>query len=224
MRRALAMLVMGLAMVVPTGATAQSTTFGDGQYVVGTDIAPGYYRGDGGESCYWARLSGFSGTTDEILANGTPTAAVVLRILDTDAGFETQGCGEWSSDAAIATTAPTGYSTLGDVFELMLAHADDFIALTQGTSGGPAALQRRVSGMATRLEEGLKGINPHPCYVAGYARLWENVGALKLWATMLEERPRQAVVVYSDEDILMFFLAAPQAFSASDCPPDINVR
>ena len=141
MRRALAMLVMGLAMVVPTGATAQSTTFGDGQYVVGTDIAPGYYRGDGGQSCYWARLSGFSGTTDEILANGTPTAAVVLRILDTDAGFETQGCGEWSSDAAIATTAPTGYSTLGDVFELMLG----VCPTTSSRLKAPAEVRRRCS-------------------------------------------------------------------------------
>ena len=40
-----------------------------GTYFVGSDIAPGTWRSSGGTGCYWARLSGFSGTSDDIIAN-----------------------------------------------------------------------------------------------------------------------------------------------------------
>lgn len=73
-----------------------SGQFGDGQYVVGSDIQPGMYRAPGGDRCYWARLSGFSGGIDDIIANGIPNGAAIIEIASTDRGFETRGCGGWA--------------------------------------------------------------------------------------------------------------------------------
>jgi hypothetical protein len=72
------------------------TTFGDGTWAVNDHIAPGTYRSAGGEACYWARLSGFSGMLDHIVANGNPTGPTVVEIAAGDVGFESNGCGEWT--------------------------------------------------------------------------------------------------------------------------------
>jgi len=72
------------------------TTFGDGMQVVGTDISPGTYRTDGGDGCYWERLSGFSGSFDDIIANDNPTGQVVVTIAASDAAFSAQRCGTWT--------------------------------------------------------------------------------------------------------------------------------
>jgi hypothetical protein len=68
----------------------------NGIFIVGTDLSPGTYSAPGGSLCYWARLSGFGGTTDQIIANGLGQSAVIVTIAPTDAGFETQDCGSWS--------------------------------------------------------------------------------------------------------------------------------
>lgn len=82
---------------LPLGAaSALPTSFGDGTYIVGSDIAPGTYRAPGGDSCYWARLSGFDGTIDDILANNDGQTRPTVTISASDAGFETSGCGTWT--------------------------------------------------------------------------------------------------------------------------------
>jgi hypothetical protein len=68
----------------------------NGIFIVGTDLSPGTYSAPGGSSCYWARLSGFGGTPDQIIANGLGQSAVIVTIAPTDTGFETQDCGSWS--------------------------------------------------------------------------------------------------------------------------------
>ncbi len=52
------------------------------------------YSFEAGEVSYWARLSGFGGTLDEIIANGVPLcAATVVAISGSDVGFEwTDSC------------------------------------------------------------------------------------------------------------------------------------
>ena len=77
---------------VPAGP---ATTFGDGVHVVGVDIAPGTYRGSPSGSCYWARLSGFSGELDDIIANDNSEAPIVT-ISASDVGFESSRCGTWT--------------------------------------------------------------------------------------------------------------------------------
>ncbi|HEY0867295.1 MAG TPA: hypothetical protein VGE01_07950 [Fimbriimonas sp.] len=73
-----------------------SGTFGDGTYFVGIDIAPGTWRSANGSSCYWARLSGFSGELGDILANDNEEGSAIVEILPGDDGFTSSRCGTWS--------------------------------------------------------------------------------------------------------------------------------
>ncbi|PZR80608.1 MAG: hypothetical protein DLM65_07725 [Candidatus Aeolococcus gillhamiae] len=68
----------------------------NGIFIVGTDLASGTYSAPGGSSCYWARLSGFGGTSDQIIANGLGQSSVIVTVAPGDAGFEASGCGIWS--------------------------------------------------------------------------------------------------------------------------------
>ena len=69
--------------------------FGEGTFIVGTDVAAGTWRADGDASgCFWTRLSGFSGGFDQIIANNF--GANVVTIAATDAGFDSSDCGTWT--------------------------------------------------------------------------------------------------------------------------------
>jgi hypothetical protein len=67
----------------------------DGTFVVGQDIVPGTYRTDGGDRCYWERLSGLGGNFSDIISNSGAEGQQVVQILPTDAAFKTQRCGLW---------------------------------------------------------------------------------------------------------------------------------
>lgn len=75
--------------------TEPAITFEDGTHMVGSDIQPGTYRNDGTQSCYWARMSGFGGTTDDIIANDNPRGQTYVTISEDDAAFKSQLCGSW---------------------------------------------------------------------------------------------------------------------------------
>jgi len=76
--------------------TQSKTSFGDGIYIVGTDLEPGTYKNSGGQGCYWARLSGFGGTLDEIKANGNTDTSTIVTIVASDKGFQSNRCGTWT--------------------------------------------------------------------------------------------------------------------------------
>ncbi len=76
--------------------TASKTSFGDGMYIVGTDITPGTYKNTGVTGCYYARLSGFGNTTDDIIANNNTDSQAIVTIVGTDKGFQSNGCGTWT--------------------------------------------------------------------------------------------------------------------------------
>jgi hypothetical protein len=91
----------------PSTAAAQAsapvppaTSFGDGQWLVGTDILPGVYqvvvRADS-TGCTWERDSSSDGTADSVLESGVgrPTQKLAVTIKDTDKVFHSQGCGTW---------------------------------------------------------------------------------------------------------------------------------
>lgn len=67
----------------------------DGEYDVGSEIAPGTWRtGKPMGDCYWERLSGGG----DILANNFVSYArngVTVTIYTSDAAFSTEGCGDW---------------------------------------------------------------------------------------------------------------------------------
>jgi hypothetical protein len=67
----------------------------EGTYMVGKDIKPGRYRSNGSDTCYWARLKGVSGETDDIIANSISPGPQVVVIKRSDVAFMTSGCGRW---------------------------------------------------------------------------------------------------------------------------------
>ena len=72
------------------------TSLDPGMYIVGRDIDAGTYRGEAGEgileSCYWARLSGVTGTLDDILANDNANGQFFVEVDTTDYALNTR-CG-----------------------------------------------------------------------------------------------------------------------------------
>ena len=78
--------------------SAAATTFGEGKFVVGTDIAPGTYRTSGPAGkldCYWERLKDTRSDTDSIIANSFGRAPATVTIDRTDAAFQTRWCSPW---------------------------------------------------------------------------------------------------------------------------------
>lgn len=78
--------------------TDSQAEFGEGTYVVGTDILPGEYTAVGGASCTWERLGGFGGTRRErverVLRAGEQPRVTIEA---TDVGFSSGGCGTWTA-------------------------------------------------------------------------------------------------------------------------------
>ena len=97
-------------MPTPTPTPVPAQGFGDGTWIVGSDIQPGTYAaGPGLEFCSWKRLSGFSGDFDDIIAIDISPRPIVT-ILATDAGFTSGGCNRWMP-IADALTTPSGDGT-----------------------------------------------------------------------------------------------------------------
>ncbi len=69
---------------------------GEGTFIVGTDIAPGSWRAEGGSTCYWQRMSAFTGTFTDLVANDNVTTPVTVTIAPTDKGFKSTRCGTWT--------------------------------------------------------------------------------------------------------------------------------
>jgi hypothetical protein len=91
------------AAAVPTtvAAAAPAVAFGDGIWLVGTDMAPGNYRATIDSAglfdfCDYSRLSDLSGGTIEDYHESGEGEQVLVTIAPTDFAFETNGCGEWT--------------------------------------------------------------------------------------------------------------------------------
>ena len=73
---------------------APDAPFSDGTYIVGADIAPGTWKSDSPENCYWVRMKGFVGGLGEIIANANGKG--IVTIAKTDKGFRASKCGTWT--------------------------------------------------------------------------------------------------------------------------------
>ena len=111
-RKIAAAMMAAITFVSATYAAAQNSSFGDGMHLLGEDISAGIYRSPGGDRCYWERLSGFGGTSDDRITNDYGTHTPAVEIKDSDAAFTTRGCGTWKllalieqpkDDATVAT-------------------------------------------------------------------------------------------------------------------------
>jgi hypothetical protein len=99
----------------PPPTETSSASFGDGTHQVGTDIQAGTYRlREPASICYWARLSGFGGELEDVIANDNVVDAyAVVTIAEDDAGFESNGCGDWSDDVSAVTSSATAIESDG---------------------------------------------------------------------------------------------------------------
>lgn len=79
-------------------AQPKATIGGDGTYEVGKDIQPGTYVSStpGSGNCYWERMSGTSGSFNDIIANNNSAGQSVVTIAPTDKVFESSGCNDWA--------------------------------------------------------------------------------------------------------------------------------
>jgi hypothetical protein len=88
---------------VPDGS-APTFAFGDGTFRVPGQIAPGTYRTvRPATECYWTRLSGFTGGLGDLIASRISAGFEVATIEETDAGFDSVGCGEWTAGLRAVT-------------------------------------------------------------------------------------------------------------------------
>lgn len=69
--------------------TNPTSPFSEGVFFVGSDVAPGLWRSEG--NCFWRRLSGFTGSFDEIIAIDD---SEFVEISNTDKGFKSS-CKLW---------------------------------------------------------------------------------------------------------------------------------
>ena len=88
-----------------TPRVAPGQPFGDGAYVVGTEVAPGRYRATSfSDVCYWQRLTKFGGAYGRdagiIGARWSGSGGAIVDIAPSDVGFHSWGCGIWTTDLA----------------------------------------------------------------------------------------------------------------------------
>jgi hypothetical protein len=90
----------------PASGSAANTSPVDiksGEYMVGSEIKPGIYRSNT-SSCYYTRLSGFSGDFSDIISNGSTGAnGGVIEILASDKGFSSR-CTWYKIDPLVLAT------------------------------------------------------------------------------------------------------------------------
>ncbi|MBL7490473.1 hypothetical protein I6A60_02010 [Frankia sp. AgB1.9] len=76
-----------------TAPPVSATAINPGTWLVGKEVLPGTYETTAGtdvlHSCYWARLSGTSGESSEILANDNVEGHGIVTIKATDVAFQT---------------------------------------------------------------------------------------------------------------------------------------
>ncbi len=121
--------------------------FGDGTWFVGADIAAGLYAaGPGLDSCYWERLSGFRGNSDDTIANDFGNPRPIVYIVSTDKGFTSQGCGRWQplSDVLNSlTTIPDGTWSI----------PEEVAAGTYSAPGGESCYWERLGGFSGDFDD-----------------------------------------------------------------------
>jgi len=80
---------------MPITATLYGS-FGDGTWIVNTDIGPGVWSAPGGPDCVWARVADFSGDAGALKATDSGVDNPTVNIDAGDAGFVSSDCGTWT--------------------------------------------------------------------------------------------------------------------------------
>jgi hypothetical protein len=148
----------------------------DGTYRVGSQIRPGLYRSTGtGDGCYWERLSGFSGSFNDLTENYYGSARTYVQIVAGDVGFKTSGCGSWTtvnSSGAKATkitangTYRVGIDMLPGTYYANGSGNSCYWETTSGFSGDFDELEENYYGSANTIVDipsYVKGFTVHDC-------------------------------------------------------------
>ncbi len=143
---------LGLSPITPPPptTTVPLETFGDGTWIVGRDISEGTYRTAASKGlCYGARLFGFSGELDDIIANEIDTESLIVTIMSSDAGFESSRCHTWTNGMTPCTSSPT--SGFGDGYWLI----GDEVApgLWRNSGSADTCYWERLSGFSWEFED-----------------------------------------------------------------------
>ncbi|WP_020112212.1 hypothetical protein [Rhodococcus sp. 114MFTsu3.1] len=105
--------VVGTALLgAGVASAAPATSFGNGTWAVGSDIAPGTYVSSGSldeYGCYWERASSFDGDFDSIITNdfiSPESGQAVVTIKSSDVAFTSSFCGTWTLKAPAPAPKP----------------------------------------------------------------------------------------------------------------------
>ena len=112
----------GMTAAPPPPPPTSRTSFGAGTWLVGADIEPGRYFTNPDRGCYWERLSGLGGTSDDRITNdfiSFDSTQVIVDIDPSDVAFSTnEACGTWDQSPVsppAAGTIPPGTWLVGQV-------------------------------------------------------------------------------------------------------------
>lgn len=152
--KGLALVGLSVVALAIVGSAFARATFSDGTYRVGSDIKPGTYRTRGADGCYWARLHDFSGGLTSILANDNATGPAVVTILRSDRGFETNGCGNWTSRLTRITKSKTRFGAGTYIVGLDIAPG------TYRSRGGNGCYWERMKSFVGDLNSTIANDNP----------------------------------------------------------------
>lgn len=131
----------------PRPAVPSVPSFGSGKKIVGADIPAGTYRSKGGSGCYWERLSGFSGTLENIIANDNAVGPTIVTIAPTDKGFNSVRCATWTQDLSPITSNPN--AAFGDGTFLV---NKDIAPGRWRSTGGTSCYWARLNGFGGVLD------------------------------------------------------------------------
>ena len=175
---------------------APSTEFGAGSYLVGKDVAPGVYATDAGDGvCDWFRTAPFGDTAPDATGGYASVGKQTIRILPTDTGFYSNGCGTWTpydpteSERVGDGTFGTGTLSVGSEIRpgvyLADAIADRMCRwfTLNDFAGRPSDIVREGYGIVrgiVSISEGIAGFRSFDC---GEWKLLENIADGKIGDT-----------------------------------------
>ncbi|MBE2236164.1 MAG: SH3 domain-containing protein [Caldilineaceae bacterium] len=137
------------APAAPVAApSAPSLSFGGGLQIVGSDIAPGTYRGVGGGYCYWERITALYSASRSIIANELGYGPQIVTIAASDKAFDSRRCGTWTLDLSPITASPTDPFDAGMYFV-----GKDVAPGTWQSDGGDVCYWARLSGFSGQLRD-----------------------------------------------------------------------
>ncbi|MFC0682807.1 hypothetical protein ACFFGH_33665 [Lysobacter korlensis] len=123
---------------------------GDGSYQIGTNLAAGTYAtSTATRFCYWERVSGWSGSFDDIIANDLGAGQRIVTVYPSDVGLVTEGCGSWVklSDLGVAPRSSVAAEAV------VAVNAQVRPGLYQANDGSDGCYWARLSGFSGLLDD-----------------------------------------------------------------------